>query len=336
MSIVELIFLIIFGFIIYKLLIEKRENFEADLDFTDDSYLDNLFDKMSKTEQNNKEPLSSGKYKRVDNEPNRYFTETQFNNNYRDTITAFNNIAPSQKQLFNKSDYPVKFTNPKVSEVKELVRGFITELNNNIKNNVSDTLDGNSGWDELMPEKNVKSGWAKQQEKLGLPVSIYNEPAKRAKVKLIKVDHLEKYSTDNQIRYVVYLILQKVNVSDQMIVRVSFVFDNMIDERKFFDTEEENKNNINVSIEEIFIVGFLTDDSFGAKSKYDDFYNFEGIENECMMDQKEIIKQLNDKYKQRQIESNGFSVDVSDPITGMTPKQINDLAIQRMTNKSLN
>ena len=54
------------------------------------------------------------------------FTEGQFHNDYRDTITAFNNIAPSQKQIFNQGNIPIVLSNPPVREVKKLIRDFIT------------------------------------------------------------------------------------------------------------------------------------------------------------------------------------------------------------------
>jgi hypothetical protein len=312
----------------------KKEHFEDgndDNDYNDDKYLDKLFDRMSK---NMKQPVvSSIESDESNGEDDKYFSETQFHNDYRDTITAFGNVAPAQKQLFNRSNFPVKFVNPKLSEVKELVRGFIKEVNKSVKNNVPDVMNSNSGWDEMMPEQNVKSGWDKQQEELGLPCSIYNEPAKKGKVKLIKVDHIEKYATEEQIRYVTYLILQKVKVKDQMLVRVSFVLDNLIDERQFFTDSDRkgHKSTVTVNIEEIFILGYLTDAKMGAKGKKDDFYNFEGVEKDGMMDQAEILRQLNQKYKDRQ--QNASTFDVTDPIMGTSPEVINNLAIDRLTHK---
>lgn len=333
----DILILLIISYVVYKLF-SKKEHFDGnrdnDNDYNDDKYLDKLFDRMSKT---NKYPLitsiESDEWNNSDVEHDKYFSETQVHNDYRDTITAFNNVAPAQKQLFNRSDLPVKFINPKLNEVKELVRGFIREVNNSVRRDVPNVMNSNSGWDELMPEQNVNSGWEKQQKELGLPVSIYNEPAKKGKLKLIKVDHIEKYATEEQIRYVTYLILQKVNVKDQMLVKVSFVLDNMIDERQFFTDSDkrDNKPTVVVTIEEIFIMGFLTDAKMGAKRKLDDFYNFEGIEKDGMMDQAEILRQLNKKYKDRQ--QNASSFNVTDPIVGTSPELVNNLAIERLTHR---
>lgn len=333
MNTLDFVVILVVCYILYIILSNKKtttkEHFTVDYD--DDKYLDDLFDAIHKNDDGtiDESEKSESEYDNI----NKYFNETQFNTDYRDTITAFNNIAPSQKQIFNNSDFPVKFVNPKVSEVKDLIRQFIRKVNLNVKNVVPETLTKNSGWDEYMPDQNVKSGWEKSQEALGLPTSIYTEPAKKGKVKLIKIDHIEKYATEEQIRYVTYLILQKVNVRDQMVVRVAFVLDNLIDERKFFDSESDGENkyeNVSVRIEQIFVMGYLTDTSFGSKSKKDDFYNFEGIEKDGIMDQQEILKQLNQKYRARQKESNGFSVDIPNPITGTSPEVINELALHRL------
>lgn len=315
----------------------------------ENNYLDDLFNIMMKKSNNlTKSRNHRKKYRNIlnneDNENNYdevcdnigviidgYFNETQFHNDYRDTLTAFNNVAPAQKQLFNKSNFPVKFINPTISEVKDLIKSFIKTVNANIKHEVGDTINGNSGWDELMPEQKVKSGWEKQQEELGLPCSIYNEPAKKSRVKLLKVDHIEKYATDEQIRYVVFLYLQKEHVKDQMIVRVSFVLDNNYDERKILNTESETNNkNINVQIEEIFVLGYMMDTQFGSTTKVDDFYNFENIENDGIFDQEAILKQLDDKYKKRHLQTNEMITDVSDPIIGLSQDTVNKIAKRKL------
>lgn len=239
------------------------------------------------------------------------FIESQFHNDYRDTITAFNNIVPIQKQIFNKSNYAVKNMETDINEVIELIKGFIKKVNKEIKG-VSEYINKDSGWDELYQERKIKSGWDKQQENLGLPKSIFNEPAHKSKVKLINIDKIEKQITIEQIRYITHIILQKENVEDQIIVKIAFVFNNK---------EEEE---ININIEEIFIIGYLTN-NFGSKKT--EFYNFEGIEKDGIYDQDEIIKQLNKKYENKQNEN------ISNQILGISPSTINNIAINRLTNK---
>uniref|UniRef100_A0A6C0E956 Uncharacterized protein n=1 Tax=viral metagenome TaxID=1070528 RepID=A0A6C0E956_9ZZZZ len=305
-----------------------KEKFASCDDEQDNEYLDKLFDSIEKNNNGTIKKKNRTHVKDKNNNVNRFFQESQFHTDYRDVIDAFNNIAPAQKQLFNRSDYPVKVSEPKLDEIKTLVKSFIRRLNHSLKHEVTDFINANSGWDEMVPERKEKSGWEKQQQELGLPTSIYGDPARRSKVKLIKIDRCEKYATEEQLRYVVFMIIQKPKVRDQMVVKVSFVLDNLFDDRKFFS---EDNAKVNVNIEEIFILGFMTDESFGTDSKLDDFYNFENVEKDGMIDQEEVLKQLIAKYKSRQAESGGFSVDVA--MSGYPPDYINQMALEKLRDK---
>jgi hypothetical protein len=327
------------------------EKFSDDNDYLDDTYLDHVFEETQKRLEkgNKRERKSKRENKEVrivgDNLVKPYLIENQFHNDYRDVLTAFNNIAPSQKQIFNRSNYPITTTNPDVKEVKHLIKSFIKELNKNIKQNISESANVNSGWDDHMPEKQEKSGWDKQQEELGLPSSLYCDAAKKGKIKLIKIDHLEKYTTSDQTRYVAILILQKVNADDQMVLRTSFVLDNvdMNKDRSFFDNKIVDgsivDNSKDVKIEEIFVLGFMTDHSYGAKTVRDDFYKFDFIEDEDgMLDQNQILKELQNKYKSREIENRGLTSQydengkiVYNDLSDLTNNARNDLAMKRLT-----
>ena len=85
---------------------------------------------------------------------------------------------------------------------------------------------------------------------------------------------------------------------------------------------------LNVHMEDIFVIGFMTNHSYGSTnvSMRQDFYNFENIEKDGMMDQVEIMKQLKKKYTQYQIESNGLTIQM-DPASG------NNLALERINKK---
>ena len=238
---------------------------------------------------------------------NTYFQEMQFHTDYRDTLNAFSMMCDN-KIIFNKSDSPlVDASHPKSKEVKHLIIKFIKETNNISQNEVSETINMNkNGWNDDMPlpQMKNKSGWDKFQESLGLPNTLYNEPASKAPIKLIKLDNIEKYETENEIKYVVYLIVQKKNVTDQMIVKVSFVIDrtdcNL--DREFF---AKNKNNYEtkVLIEEIFVVGYLVITDNGNKKSYrENLYEFENISDGRMFNQEEIIKQLNKKRREYELE----------------------------------
>ena len=222
------------------------------------------------------------------------FVEGQFHNDYRDTITAFNNIAPSQKQVFNINNDPAKFSNPSQKEVNKLIKDFITELNKNVMEVVPDYRQPNTGWDEALPDPQVKSGWEKAQEELGLPKSVYPDPAKKSKVSIVKVDHLEKYETDEEIKYTCYLFLKKKNVKDIIVVKVSFVI---------------NKDVLNdVVIEDIFMLGYMTEVGVGRNTdNKDNFYNFNNLEYSDMLDDRQIMKQLNNKLAVRHRDMQKFN-----------------------------
>jgi hypothetical protein len=235
---------------------------------------------------------------RTKNIINPYFLEVQFHQDYRDTSNAFTLLSPDQRQIFNKSDMPiVNVDKPSSSEIKHLITKFIKEVNKTIKNHVSNEITLTS-WQDNTPEKKYKSGWDKQQEELGLPGSIYLDPAEKAPVKLIKVDHSEKYETEEEIKYVIFLIIQKKNVKDQMVLRVSFVIEkkDINLDREFF-AKSKNTYETSVKIEEIFTLGFMTNHSFGEKTSRDKFYDFDGVSDGRMFSQKDIIKMLNKKRR---------------------------------------
>ena len=243
---------------------------------------------------------------------NQIFVEAQYHSDYRDTITAFNNIVPCQKPMFNPGSLPVEKSIIDTSEVKKMVNDFIKELNRNISNEVPEYRNSNSGWDELIPEKKIKSGWNKQRESLGLPTSLYPDPAIKSKIRLINIDFIEKYETDNEIKYVVYMFIQKKNVEDKLLIKISFIINkNDINEsRKFFE-KDNNVQDLEIYIEDIFMIGYMT---FGNENKSgkkpEDFYNFDGLENQDILDQKVIMQELIKKYKQRTNDMNNFNADL--------------------------
>jgi hypothetical protein len=228
----------------------------------------------------------------------------QFHTDYRDTIAAFNDIAPSQKPVFNDGNYAELHTRPKTNnkEIRNMITNFIQVLNKDIKTNVSDYLTANSGWDEPLAQKQPESGWDKFRKALELPSSLFADPASKSPVKLIQIDQVDKYKTDFEIKYVINIIIQKLNVEDQMIVKISFVRD-----------LRDKKNPYNMIIEEIFIVGFLTNEQQNMETddmnltgqpgmsglSRNTFYDFKGLETSNMtdiIDNKTIIKELNKKY----------------------------------------
>jgi hypothetical protein len=322
------ILIIIVVVVFIYMVMNKKENLKQNNIYEEEDYgyLDDIFNNIEYKKEPHKKSIIKLKKEPIIKP---YYIEIRVHNDYRDTMTAFNNVAPDQRPIFNRSVLPVKQIDLDPIEVKPLVKAFIKRVNEEVKYRTTDIQNKNSGWDEMAPEKK-KDGWGDYMNELGLPESIYNEPSKRAKIKLIKIDAVQKFATEDQLNFIVHMIIQKTNTQDQMIVKVSYVMDNidMNAERNFNKTDFNV--DFNVKIEEIAIVGFLTDHSYGDKTERKDFYEFTNIEKDNIMDTELILKALKDKYKQRQIESDGFNLNIA-------PKELNEIAMFRLNrNAQLN
>lgn len=236
-------------------------------------------------------------------ELNPNFLYIQFHSDYRDVITALHNIVPDRRQRFNLANIPLEYSEPQVSEVKNLISDFLGVLNENLKNQVPDQRNAHSGWDEAITDPTVEeTGWEKVQKSLGLATSLYEKPAKRAPVKLIKIQYVQKYETDDEVKYSIDLVIQKVNVEDQMVIKTSFVQDKrpLHNENNFFVTKRVE---MKVIIEDIFVTGYLSKDGNDARLIYDGedhkFYDYNQLEYNNMTDPKYVQKILMEKYKKR-------------------------------------
>lgn len=238
------------------------------------------------------------------------YMNIQFHNDYRDVITAIGNLVPEKRQRFNLANIPLTFSEPETDEVKLMVKDFIYVLNENLKSEVPIYRNPNSGWDEAITDPNVESGWNKIQKSLGLPVSIYEEPAKKCPVKLIAINYVQKRETEDEIEYTIDLVIQKLNVEDQMVIKASFVQDKrpLNDENNFFVSKNID---MRIIIEDVFITGFLSVDGQDSSQQYDldkeKYYAIDGMEYNNMTDPKYIQQVLMEKYKIRSQEMNGFN-----------------------------
>lgn len=239
----------------------------------------------------------------------------QFHNDYRDTIAAINNIVPSPKQFFNIPNLPTTYSD-KVSgeEIMPILDGFIKLLNDNI-DTIPETRQVNTGWDEPLKDPNVKSGWEKSQEELGLPSSLYNKPANNAHVRLINVKKVQKYETDDETKYKVEMVIQKNGVDDQMIIQPSFV----IDKRGLHDPNNpDHKLEIDLPliVQEVFITGFLTDRGTDAQIMYENtgenFYDFDKMETNNITNSKMIRQILLEKNNKRTQEMRQINAIIDD------------------------
>lgn len=233
---------------------------------------------------------------------NNNFINNLFHNDYRDVMNAILNLIPDKKQIFNIANIPLKYSEPPTSEVKRIVDDFILVLNTNIKEQVSNVRNQNSGWDEAIVEPNVKSGWEKIQESLGLNPSLWNKPASKSPVVLKKIEYVQKYETEDEIKYSIDLVIQKVGVKDQMVIKCSFVVDKrpLFNENNFFVSK---KVDMKLIVEDITIVGYLSNEGNDARLMFDNdmdkYYDYNEMEYNNMTDPKLVQEILMKKYAQR-------------------------------------
>jgi len=262
-----------------------------------------------------------------------YFNEVKFNQDYRDILTSINDLVPAQKQIFNMSTLPlINYAELQPSEAMTMTIDFIETLNAISKKNEKDYNTQNKdgfityGWSDKYIDKTVESGWDKVQKSLGLLPSLYPKPAQYRPLELIAIKKVLKYETDDEMKYVIYMILHKPGVIDQIMLKVSLVISKRImrDEVNFLNTNVTYNNdndytfkpnfNVEVVVEEIDVIGYFTDkygnfksEDFGIKyAKYDE------LEYSNMTSNKYIRKVLLDKYNKRNDEINKRNATLDD------------------------
>lgn len=326
MDTIDIVLVIVFILIIFKLVIPALPNYSNK---SNDSYKDsqsikshisnnpnvkfkyrdqNMDKLIQEIDDLNKKRVIHVNNKTVPFKPslNPYVIDSKFHTDYRDVLDGFNNLVPSQKQIFNITNIPVEYTvvNTKSQEVNDLVTDFITALNNAIIS-TDNFRNSSSGWDENIQDPQTRDdSWAKSQLALGLQPSLYDKPKLKSLVFLVDILKAEKYVTDNERKFTVNIVLQKINTEDQMLLKASFVQDMSYDkadlERNFF---KKNKLRVNkVIIEELDVEAYLS--KFGEDTQRfekDEFYNFDQLEKSDMLDNKEIARVLLEKEKARVI-----------------------------------
>jgi len=257
---------------------------------------------------------------------NTEFITEQYHKDYNDTITAINNLTP-QKELFNMGFLPVKIMQPSTHNVEELVRLFVRKVNDEVENRVAEYLNPNSGWNDQGKRKKTKSGFSTQMEELGLPGDLYTEPADKAQIQLIAIQGAEQQMTDDQIRFIVHIVVQKPNVADQMVLKVQFFMEkedlksgDLDAARNFFArslVEQDPVNDImkldnTVIIEQVFTEGYLTN-SGTAVTRMDKFYEYPDIMNaNGIVDQYKVLQIMKAKHEERSAELSSFLCSVDD------------------------
>ena len=280
---------------------------------------------------------------------NKFFIGTQFNDSYRDIMTAINIICPDQKILFNLQSLPVITTLYDTTKklpisIVKLVNQFIIKLNQSIKSlpESSDILNNYNNYLPLTADlkKYVENkGINKFYKDIGVDFNLYADTPPNAPVQFIKIIEARREYTDAETKYIITFVIKKVleSVNDQMKVSVHFVLKNdpLIGEN-LFDKTTSQKQSQQIAIEFIFIDGYYTNnynadyDCYGMESNTkkismtdgaDNFYSFESLGKNNMLNDNEIITQLNKKYKEHEIEMSNFNVNIPYPIYQTPPNK---------------
>ena len=278
---------------------------------------------------------------------NKFFIQSQFNDAYRDILTAINVLCPDLKIIFNLQTLPVVTTIFEVSKkppviILRLINDFIIQLNNTIQK-LPDSYDALNDYNNYLPmtaqlaKYGEDRGINKFYKDIGVDYNLYADTPKNAPVELIKIVGMRREYTEAETKYVVSIVVKKLlkTVNDQLQLTINFVkrndpflsenfFKNGSDDYKVNDTEK-------VAIEFIFIDGYFTNDfneeydcyaqeQNGAKKVQsndgdDNYYDFNALGTNQMISDHEVITEFNKKMREHQLEMNTFSLNVPYPIT---------------------
>ena len=273
---------------------------------------------------------------------NKFFMETQFNDSYRDIMTAFYSISPDQKILFNLQSLPVTTIMYDLRKelppaIKKLIDNFIMKLNNSIKT-LPESVDILNTYNNYLPmTANLKKyvqdkGINKFYKDIGVDYNLYADTPPNAPVELIRVLGARREFTEAETKYVITFVIKKVleSVTDQMKITVNFVLKNdPMEADNMFSKTITPKLTQQVAIEFIFTDGYYTNDynaeydcyGNGEKSKNagnndgdDNFYSFDALNKDTMVSDNEVITQLNKKLREHEIEMANFNVNIPYPV----------------------
>jgi hypothetical protein len=291
---------------------------------------------------NNKTSKKNVKFGCSQNKLNKFFMETQFNDSYRDVMTAFNSICPDQKILYNLQSLPVTTVMYDLRKelppaVKKLVDNFINKLNQTIKT-LPESVDILNTYNNYLPmtanlKKYVENkGINKFYKDIGVDYNLYADTPPNAPVELIQILGARREFTEAETKYIITFAFKKIleSVSDQMKITVHFVLKNdPLEADNMFSKTITPKLTQQVAIEFIFTDGYYTNDynadydcyGNGDKSKNagnndgdDNFYSFDALNKDTMVSDNQVIKQLNKKLREHAIEMSNFNVNIPYPI----------------------
>ena len=273
---------------------------------------------------------------------NKSFVSTQFNDAYRDVMTAINVLCPDLKIIFNLQTLPVTTTLydtnrrlPKV--VIDLITDFITKLNNTLIK-LPETSDIINDYNNYLPltaqlsEYTKNKGINKFYKDIGVDYNLYADIPKNSIVQLVSITQAKREYTEAETRYIISIVVKKTikSVSDQMKLTINFVIKN--------DTMEGDgmtpippKRGKKVAIEFVFIDGYYTNDydvdyecisgTTGNQKKEvnndgdDEYYPFNELGTNHLTSDHDIITAFNKKQREHELQMNNFSENVPYPVT---------------------
>lgn len=273
---------------------------------------------------------------------NKSFVSSQFNDAYRDVMTAINVLCPDLKIIFNLQTLPVTTTlydtNKRLPKVViDLITDFITKLNDTLIK-LPETSDIINDYNNYLPltaqlsEYTKDKGINKFYKNIGVDYNLYADIPKNSIVQLISITQAKRDYTEAETRYIISIVVKKTikSVSDQMKLTINFVIKN--------DTMEgDGVNPISpprgkkVAIEFVFIDGYYTNDydvdyecisgSTGNQKKEvnndgdDEYYPFNELGTSNLTSDHAIITAFNKKQREHEIQMNNFSENVPYPVT---------------------
>jgi len=246
--------------------------------------LNQLIEDITAWEEDNQEDVMRHKI-------NSNFSDVQFHQDYRDVITAIQMIVPTYRQLFNIANRPLTYSEPHVSEARPMVKNFVKQLNHLIITSVNIDVQ-------------TVDGWEKVQMGLGRPTLYQRGNNKPSPVTLVHIPTVQKYATEDEVKYTCRVIVGKKESEDQMIIKISFVenLKEINDENNFFSHENPKPT---ISIEQIHIEGMLLPEGKGTHQPYninDTMFHLDDMEGNQMTNPDDIIKTLQkhrqDKFKE--------------------------------------
>ena len=267
---------------------------------------------------------------------NKYFIDNQFNNDYRDVMTALVEISPNQRKLFNLQELPVQTTIYKTDpplEAYKLVVQFINQLNIVIKK-LPETRDIINNYNNYLPMTSQDQAYVKNRginqfyNEIGVDFNLYADVPINAPVELIDIVDIQKEYTVTETKFIISFVIKKIlkSVQDQMKLTVHFIMRNSpieaesILQQNLEDTDFKQK----VAVEFIFTDGYFTNsfdspfekygrDNNKISSPYTDdgaFYDFNQLGKNELMSEHQIITELNKKMREHGLEMSNFNINV--------------------------